>query len=756
MAETPPSPSRVAQEEDGAPQESSSPTEPHDVTAEQPLQLGASWLPLYRVKKKALDFLQDFARSPYQGEDDKRMFLESIIYVCSSALDTGLLEGLEIFFQNINLVEKIKMLLEEEPKKHLRSPVRELAMRAITVLSSVGTVLEGKRRSLLEACISSVFWLPSDKGMRQRNRYYSTTLDAMDVMLETMVFNSPPSRVVEELQHILEMLLDLIDSENTDVQMRAVERVGNLSYALSTQKHWPDDFRTNQIPVLGQLLSRLLCFQFSEGKTKHSASRAFYYLCQFIFDKNRRMSYPEEYYRKHLRLPVTFLQWCNNIRAQIKALECYLTPSERTYIMLAAIEAMRDSSTSGHHAARHFLQLAMRSPDFWLIDVPSIVRGIHECLEHTSLASDVESLDILLAVLAHKYPRELVCTLLTPTAPYDSIALAVWDQMYSQLNITSNFWMELQGRVHSPEEQDGELFSPTVLYAIRVHKVMLNPTNTELAELLRESQKCPKLEFLSLALSGLRTTLESPEMARRLRFLLPDIVELLQHTDKVIRLKALRVLHTMVHHVRRNDASRMAVRLLQQLLPLFNDECTEVREYSIFLFKQLVEAAVCWDVWRMKRKAQKGVMPLLLHMTEISDSVAQVSREALLSVAEILGWEELKQPIETKHPLDIAERLLERNINMVEEYLEQSWPYLQSPQTTVRETARRFTLMARWYLRDLNDDDNLSIVSVKSLDLTREPRSLAARVNRMLRSLRLQRRLRATCRVLCCGCSCWC
>ncbi|KAJ7423875.1 protein MROH8 [Pitangus sulphuratus] len=619
--------------------------------------LDTSWLPLYRVKQKALDFLQDFDRSPYQGENDKRMFLENIIYVCSSALDTGLLEGLEIFFQNINLVETIKMLLEEEPKKYLHSPVRELAMRAITVLSAVGTVLEGKRRGLLEACISCIFWLPSDKGMRQRNKYYSSTLDAMDVMLEAMVFNSPPPRVVEELQHVLEMLLDLTNSESIDVQVRAVERIGNLSYALSMQKHWPDDFRVNQISILGQLLGRLLCFQFSEGKTKSLASRAFYYLCQFIFAENRRMSYPEEHYKKHLRLPVTFLQWCNNIRAQIKALECYLTPCERTYIMLAAIEAMQDASTPGHHAARYFLQLAMRSPDLWLTDVPSIVRGIQECLEHISLASDVESLDILLTALAHKFPRELVRSMLTSTAPYDSTALAVWDQMYSQNNIRSKFWMELQGRVHSEEEEDRELFSPTVLYTIRVYKVILNPINTEIVELLKDSQKCPKPEFLSLALTGLCITLENPETARRLRFLLPDIVEHLQHTNKTIRLKALRVLQIMVHRVGRKNASNIAVRLLEQLLPLFDDECTEVREYSIFLFKQLVEAAVCWDMWRMKRKARKGVMPLLLHMTEMSESVAQ----------------------------------LEKDMNRVEEYLEQSWPYLHCPQATVRETALRFT-----------------------------------------------------------------
>ncbi|KAJ7406898.1 protein MROH8 [Willisornis vidua] len=688
MPERPLSPSRVAQEEEGAPQESSSPVEPHDVITEQPPQLDplqlfllpspldASWLPLYGVKQKDIDLLQALARSPHQGEDDKRIFLENTIYVCRSALDTGLLQGLEIFFQNINLVEKVKMLLEEEPKYCLRSPVRELAMHAIAKFSFVGTVLEGKRRSLIEACISKVFWLPPDEEMQERNRYYLLTLDAMDIMLEAMVFNSPSSNVAEELQHILEMLLDLTNSESTDVQERAIGRIGNLSCALATWEHWPHDLRVIQIPILGQLLGRLLGFQFSTGKTKYLASRAFYYLCQFIFHESRKMSHRTEFYREYLRLPVTFLQWCHYLTARIEALEYYLTPCERTYIVLAAIEAMQDSSTSGHQAARHFLKLAMRSPDLWLTDVPSIVKGIHECLEHTSLVSDVESLDTLLAVLAREFPRELVCSMLTSTEPYDSAmaeaallmqqsvpgstALVVWDRMYSQKNIKSKFWMELQERTHSQEQHNGELFSPTMLYAIIVYKVMLNPTDTQIVELLKESQMCPKLEFLSLVLTGLSAALENPERvdkARRLQFLLPDIVENLQHTNKGIRLKALQVLQNMVHYAERKKASSMALQLLEQLLPLFSDECIELREYSIFLFKQLVEAAVCWDKRRMKHKARRGVMPLLFHMNEQSESVAQ----------------------------------LEKDRCRAEEYLDQSLPYLKDPQATVREMAVQFT-----------------------------------------------------------------
>lgn len=132
---------------------------------------------------------------------------------------------------------------------------------------------------------------------------------------------------------------------------------------------------------------------------------------------------------------------------------------------------MRDSEAFDHRAARNFLDVATRSPELWLTDVsawialpftlsgrvppaslhrksrslvplkpaegsregwegqlrtglcplqvPSIVRGIRACLEHSSAASDVQSLHTLLGVLAREFPGQLVCSMLTSAAPHD-------------------------------------------------------------------------------------------------------------------------------------------------------------------------------------------------------------------------------------------------------------------------------------------------------------------------------------------------
>ncbi|KAK4809577.1 hypothetical protein QYF61_019999 [Mycteria americana] len=101
---------------------------------------------------------------------------------------------------------------------------------------------------------------------------------------------------------------------------------------------------------------------------------------------------------------------CSSLRkASTLTMACknYLWPSEKTDVVLTAIEAMRDSSTYDKQVASGVLNMIMREPASWLTDVPGIVRCIHESLAYATTASAWESLDALLIVLACEYPREL-------------------------------------------------------------------------------------------------------------------------------------------------------------------------------------------------------------------------------------------------------------------------------------------------------------------------------------------------------------
>lgn len=60
-----------------------------------------------------------------------------------------------------------------------------------------------------------------------------------------------------------------------------------------------------------------------------------------------------------------------------------------------------------------------------------------------------------------------------------------------------------------------------------------------------------------------------------------------------------------------------------------SQECSELRERSIHLFTHLVDSLVGRDKRRMKTKARRAVVPLLLHMNEQTQSVAQVKGSKL-------------------------------------------------------------------------------------------------------------------------------
>ncbi|KAF1471933.1 hypothetical protein FQV18_0016860, partial [Eudyptula minor novaehollandiae] len=111
--------------------------------------------------------------------------------------------------------------------------------------------------------------------------------------------------------------------------------------------------------------------------------------------------------------------------------------------------------------------------------------------------------------------------------------------------------------------------------------------------------------------------------ARIIQVLLPDVVETLQDANKDIRMKALLVFRNVVGHMKRKKASCIALQLSEKLLPLFDDECSELRELAIHLFKDLMKAVVCCHKKRMKNKVWRVLVPLFFHMSDQTQSVAK-------------------------------------------------------------------------------------------------------------------------------------
>ncbi|KAM6238911.1 maestro heat-like repeat-containing protein family member 7 [Spheniscus humboldti] len=369
-----------------------------------------------------MQFIRAFLKSSEKEEAQRMRFLETICTLCKAARRKGLSQGLNAFCRRFELAENIKVLLEEEPRDHLHTAVRKQAMLAIAALSKVETVLEGKKKSLLEACFRSVFLLPPKTDMQGPvTALYFGTLDAMDTMLRTLVLSSPSSGF-PELQAILQMLLTFANCQSAAVCERAVGRIGRLSDLLascSSVQVWSTFVGDNdspachteiRIPLLGQLLGRLiLCCTCKNREISWGALDALHYLFRFILQQ-KCTTLPDnnpEHPQRQRQGEADDTSWLASPSASniTMAFGKYLQPSEKTDIVLVAIEAMRDSRMYDKEEASRILDVAVREPASWLTEVPNIVRCIYENTECIRTASAQHSLDSLLLLMTDQRER---------------------------------------------------------------------------------------------------------------------------------------------------------------------------------------------------------------------------------------------------------------------------------------------------------------------------------------------------------------
>ncbi|XP_068779813.1 uncharacterized protein [Struthio camelus] len=116
--------------------------------------------------------------------------------------------------------------------------------------------------------------------------------------------------------------------------------------------------------------------------------------------------------------------------------------------------------------------------------------------------------------------------------------------------------------------------------------------------------------------------------ARKMHLLLPDLMKCLQDADRDIRLKALMVLRNVFSYTDRQRAQPTTLQLMEMLLPLFDDEASQLRQLSILLFKDVMETVGWSDKWRMKQEVQRSLLPLFFHMSDERRRVAQVGISA--------------------------------------------------------------------------------------------------------------------------------
>ncbi|XP_074710207.1 uncharacterized protein LOC141936800 isoform X1 [Strix uralensis] len=375
----------------------------------------------------------------------------------------------------------------------------------------------------------------------------------------------------------------------------------------------------------------------------------------------------------------------------------YLQPSQKTDVLLVAIEALTADDVHDRQMGSDIVDTAMTDPASWLTDVPEVLRCIHTNVEQICTEPARHSLDSLLLLLTKWSPREVVRSLLVISPTCDSAAVAMWEVMISVpwalWRVVSELLRVLRDwqlrRVFSCAADDACIY-PLALLANAVID------SKQFAALYKTQRylRRPSPVMLSLVLAGLTTLSKTSETARKMLVLLPDIMENLLAANSDIRMKALMLFINVIPHMKRKEANLIALRLAEKLPLLFDDESSRVRELSIRLFEDVMKTALGRNTKKMVKKVQGALLPLFFHTNEKIESVAKASWDTLRACAEFLGWRRLSFLAETGQTPLIGEYLITHKRNSADEYLLQSLLYVENPQASVREAAVRFIGLA--------------------------------------------------------------
>ncbi|XP_023773923.1 uncharacterized protein LOC111922613 isoform X3 [Cyanistes caeruleus] len=479
---------------------------------------------------------------------------------------------------------------------------------------------------------------------------YTRTLQAMDTMLQEMLLGSPRAGAV--LQDVLEVLLEYFFFDTAAVQERVMGRIKVLSRFLSdssivqTGGEEESGAAGGEIPALGKLLGHLFLKLLRKEESSGTVVEILCSLMTFLSRQKRKElaeGIPESSARPpccrpfssgtklpevHAELPAF---WEAEIASYldmpsswtVQAFGRYLRPAERTDIILTAIEILGRSSLLDKRVPMEFLEVAMKSPELWLVDVPKVVRHIFTYCDEKN-ATTARCFHALLALMADLWPGLVVTTALE-AAPILSDKVCLWEAMFSVRQSLEKVLKELHMKLwdHQKEVFTQQQKSCFAFLAMLASGDVLEKKVGSLYKslnLLRSS----RMEMVPLVLRALVTLSEGAETARKMRGLLPELLKFLWHWSWDVSVMAMDTCLNVLGQLRSSEASPVVAKVVQNLWRLFDAEQERVRERSIRLFRELLGKTAWSDGSAVRRNSWNVLVPLVLHMSDQAPGVAKV------------------------------------------------------------------------------------------------------------------------------------
>ncbi|XP_032533085.1 maestro heat-like repeat-containing protein family member 6 [Chiroxiphia lanceolata] len=202
----------------------------------------------------------------------------------------------------------------------------------------------------------------------------------------------------------------------------------------------------------------------------------------------------------------------------------------------------------------------------------------------------------------------------------------------------------------------------------------------------RLRSQCP--ERRRLALRGLVVLSKAPSMAKSIRSLNESLLELLQDADTDAVQMTLSAFINVLGLKIIQISSPIALKLLEALRPLFDNEHSQLQQLSMLLFREVMEATERSK--SLKPPVYLSLVPFYFNWHEENQRVAEASRRALFGAARFLKWRDLEHLVTMEQPWRFPECLLEKDRSRVGQYVRQALPSLESPEEPLRKLAIKF------------------------------------------------------------------
>ncbi|XP_053751016.1 uncharacterized protein LOC109276224 isoform X6 [Panthera pardus] len=669
------------------------------------------------------------------------------------------------FPQKIEIVTFMMELIREEPLNSISSSIRQRAMNFITNFRKLHPLTEVEERTeLLQTCFQSVLCLPSTEDLQKEASSSQEAQATEDLLMETLqsLLRLMETLIVEmpsQIQYCLEHLNIWLNSQNDNERERAMWCAARILGFTAKWNNFGVEIKFSRLGCLVRLLA-MRC-QDPVDNICFLSSQAVYNLYRILLLQKQMQRKKQGLWEEEGKSEVYSANvFYNNTFEIAKAFAEYFTEMQLTHLVLTAMEGLTDSKATVSLAAAQLMSAVMKERGRDMIKIEEIVEGIVGRLNLQLEPNTKEETMRAMCLLAGNNTHRVVPMLLNKTLPWDRTNLALWKAFGTRRETTISVLQLLIGileKLHSREESREMAFQPVavtcalcemlsgslcqeavqelyprLLLAILHHLYWVIEQNVPQKMVVYNREEGPgrkskpfdptscalevvKLVFVAAAYEGVVVYANQHHCWDLLSSPKCYYIGIMDLTSGIVKNCEPAILHRILNLIRNilyssNYHRRILARTFYaQERDLVKISATSALGHMLHRVHKFKPGAIT------RREIYSFLVPLLLSIQDNNTEVVKACGGALTEWTKVIGWSSLTQTFQHTTLSDHIQVLEEtckylvgtKKIQLVGEFLSQSFDFLTSPQSFLREAAINFIglTIKRLTMKRIHEDD---------------------------------------------------